>query len=194
MDENLTFLEKFIDNDTLNTYNSLKNCENLEIKNQHLKEQYEQLLFSTQLLKSIKNELNNLKHENIILKFNYLIYHIRKLLKMADINNDLDKTLIIFKNILKQEQECLIILNNKLLANLDNTNIPKISKISKIYLYFIALSTIKNDIKNYYIEQLTIDDSYSKGFYVQFNNQKNIDQMQETFDQVKIYINNLNNN
>ena len=191
MGENLTFLEKFIDNDTLNTYNSLKNCENLEIQNQHLKEQYKQLLFSTQLLKSIKNELNNLKHENIILKFNYLIYHIRKLLKMADINNDLDKTLIIFKNILKQEQECLIILNNKLLANLDNANIPK---ISKIYLYFIALSTIKNDIKNYYIEQLTIDDSYSKGFYVQFNNQKNIDQMQETFDQVKIYINNLNNN
>ena len=191
MGENLTFLEKFIDNDTLNTYNSLKNCENLEIQNQHLKEQYKQLLFSTQLLKSIKNELNNLKHENIILKFNYLIYHIRKLLKITDINNNLDKTLIIFKNILKQEKECLIILNNKLLYNLDNTNIPK---ISEIYLYFIALSTIKNDIKNYYIEQLTIDDSYSKGFYVQFNNQKNIDQMKETFDQVKIYINNLNNN
>ena len=191
MDENLTFLEKFIDNDTLNTYNTLKNCENLEIKNQKLKEQYEQLLFSAQLLKSIKNELNSLKCENIILKFNYLIYHIRKLLKITDNNNNLDKTLIIFKNILRQEQECLIILNNKLLYNLDNANTPK---ISEIYLYFIALSTIKNDIKNYYIEQLTIDDSHSKGFYVQFNNQKNIDQMQETFDQVKIYINNLNNN
>ena len=191
MDENLTFLEKFIDNDTLNTYNTLKNCENLEIKNQKLKEQYEQLLFSAQLLISIKNELNSLKCENIILKFNYLIYHIRKLLKITDNNNNLDKTLIIFKNILRQEQECLIILNNKLLYNLDNANTPK---ISEIYLYFIALSTIKNDIKNYYIEQLTIDDSHSKGFYVQFNNQKNIDQMQETFDQVKIYINNLNNN
>lgn len=190
MNNNLNFFQTILDTDIINTFKHLQEYENLEnnTEQKYLKEQYEQLLFTTNLFKNIQEELKQIKIEQFIIIFNNFIYKFRKFIKITENCNNLDSSISIFKNTLKQEKECLNILYDVLILNTNKSNIPK---ISEIYLYFMTLIIIKKNIENYYLQQLTINDSNTKGFNAQFNSDEKIDKEQESFETIKTYINKL---
>ncbi len=188
----LDFIKGIVDNEVINIYYQLeqseKVCSNDLSKCSYIETQYNQLLFCSELLNKINSELVSLRKENLILYFNNFIYKLKKLIRITVQSQELERAIIIYKKILNEEKNCLLVLRNKLSINYHNEDIPR---ISKIFLYYNSLITIKNSIVDNYIQQLTIDDSITKGFNVTYADEIDIDKSKESFEKIQVFINEL---
>lgn len=197
MIENIEFFKSLANDEILNQYKLLVDCENHlnkeDINNENTKIGSQLILYLAleELLFAIKLNQKNLNKKKLILVYNNLMYNIRKLLKITSKDYELEKAI----KIVTLENKTILIYINILKSILINLKYEsKMNDLSTIYLYYESLIYLHQIIDNYIEKLFTINDNNSKNINVIFNDETDINKTLNNIEKIKSLILEYKNN